>query len=72
MSSDVGRVFSSSGLMITDMQNRLKEEIIEAVEYMKSWSADSGIVSFKNTEEVCIQYDVGTAGSKKWKRSKCV
>ena len=52
MSSEVERVFSSTGMMVTDRRNRLKEDVIEAVECMKSWGADSGIVSFKDTKQV--------------------
>lgn len=52
MSSEVERVFSSTGLMITDRRSRLKEDIIEAVECMKSWSADSGVVVFKDIDQV--------------------
>lgn len=57
MSSEVERVFSSSGLMITDRRNRLKEDIIEAVECMKSWGADGGVVSFTDTEQVRIMLE---------------
>ena len=37
MSSGVEGVFISTGLMITDRRNRLKEDIVKAVECMKSW-----------------------------------
>ena len=57
MSSEVERVFSSTGLMITDRRNRLKEDIVEAVECMKSWQADGGIVSFKDTEQVRVMLE---------------
>ena len=57
MSSEVDRVFSSTGLMITDGRNRLKEDIIEAVECMKSWSADSGVIVFKDTDQVQAMLD---------------
>ena len=52
MSSEVERVFSSTGLMVTDRRNRLKEDIIEAAECMKSWQADGGLVGFEETEQV--------------------
>ena len=54
MSSEVERVFSSTGLMITDRRNRLKEDIIEAVECMKSWQSNGGLGSFKNIEQVRV------------------
>ena len=56
MSADIERVFSSSGLLITDRRNRLKEDIIEAVECLKSWPSENanGIIPFKNSEEVDI------------------
>jgi len=37
MSAEVDRVFSSTGLLITDRRNRLKEDTIQAVECLKSW-----------------------------------
>ena len=40
MSSEIERVFSSSGLLLTDRRNCLKSDIIEAAECMKSWSTD--------------------------------
>jgi len=52
MSSEVERVFSSTGLMVTDRRNRLKEDIIEAAECMKSWQADGGLVGFEEVEQV--------------------
>jgi len=52
MSSEVERVFSSIGLMVTDRCNRLKEDILEAVECMKSWQADGGLVGFDEAEQV--------------------
>lgn len=57
MSSEVERVFSSTGLMITDRRNRLKEDIIEAVECMKSWQSDGGLGSFKDTEQVRVMLE---------------
>ena len=36
MSAEVERVFSSAKLLITDNRNRLKEDIIEACEFLKS------------------------------------
>jgi len=52
MSSEVERVFSSTGLMVTDRRNWLKEDIIEAAECMKSWQADGGLVGFEEVEQV--------------------
>jgi len=52
MSAEVDRVFSSTGVMVTDRRNRLWEDVVEVVECMKSWSADGGIVSFKYMEQV--------------------
>ena len=52
ISSEVERVFSCTGMMVTDRRNCLKDDIIEVVEYMKSWGADSGVVSFKDTKQV--------------------
>ena len=37
MSAECERVFSSTKLLITDRRNRLKEDIIEASEVLKSW-----------------------------------
>lgn len=53
MGAEVERVFSSTGLMVIDLdrQNQLKEGIIEAVECMKSWRTD---VIFKETEQVQV------------------
>ena len=34
--------------------DRLKEDVIEAIECMKSWDADGRIVSFKDTEQVRV------------------
>lgn len=36
----------------THRRNPLREDIIEAVIGMKSWQADGGIVSFKDTDQV--------------------
>ena len=52
MSSEVKRIFSSTRLMIIDRRNRLKEDIVEAVECMKSLSADGGVIVFKDTQYV--------------------
>ena len=52
MSSEVERVFSSTGLMVTDRRNRLKEDIIEAAECMRSWQADGGLVGFEEIDQV--------------------
>jgi len=57
MSSEVERVFSSTGLMLTDRRNRLKEDVIEAAECMKSWQADSGLVGFQDIEQVRIMLE---------------
>ena len=43
--------------MITDRRNRLKEDFIEAVECMKSWSADGGVIVFKDTDQVQAMLD---------------
>ena len=47
MSAEVEWVFSSTGLMVTDRRNRLKEDAIEAVECMMSWRCDAGMLSFR-------------------------
>jgi len=53
MSAEVERVFSSTGLLITDRRNRLKEDIIEAVECLKSWQKEgAGIVMFKELDQL--------------------
>ena len=53
MSAEVERVFSSTGLMITDRRNRLKEDIIEAVECLKSWQKDgAGIIIFHEVDHI--------------------
>jgi hypothetical protein len=39
MSAECERVFSSAKPLITDCRNRLKDDIIEASEYLKSWEA---------------------------------
>jgi len=57
MSAEVEHVFSSTGMMVTDKRNRLKEDVIEVVECMKSWSTDSGIVSFKDMEQVWVMLE---------------
>ena len=57
ISSEVERVFSSTGMMVTDRRNRLKEDVIEAVECMKSWGVDTGIVAFKDTKQVQLMLE---------------
>ena len=57
MSAEVERVFSSTGLMLTDRRNRLKEDIIEAAEYMKSWQADGGLVGFQDVGQVQLMLE---------------
>ena len=57
MSSEVEWVFSSTGLMVTDRRNPLKEDIIEAVEYIKLWAVNSGVVVFKDTQQVQAMLD---------------
>ena len=54
MSSEIEKVFSSSGLLLTDRRNHLKEDIIEGSECMKSWSANgpAGICTFQDISEV--------------------
>ena len=37
MSAEVERVFSSTGQFITDRRNRRQDDIVEAVECLKSW-----------------------------------
>jgi len=52
ISAEVERVFSSTGLLITDRRNRLREDIIEAVECLKSWHKEgAGIVMFKELDQ---------------------
>lgn len=38
MSAEVEQVFSSARLLISDARNRLKEDIVEACECLKSWN----------------------------------
>ena len=54
MSSEIERVFSSSALLLTDRRNRLKEDIIEASECMRSWGINSpgGLHLYKDIEQV--------------------
>ena len=54
MSAEIERVISSSGLLLTDRRNRLKEDVIAAAGCMKSWSSDGpgGLVSLKDIEQV--------------------
>jgi len=54
MSSEIERVFSSSALLLTDRRNRLKEDIIEAAECLKSWRADGpeGLNLYHDVEQV--------------------
>ena len=54
MSSEIERVFSSSALLLTDRRNRLKEDIIEASECMKSWGTNgpSGLHLYEDIEQV--------------------
>lgn len=53
MSVEVERVFSSTGLLITDRRNRLKDDIVEAVECMKSWASDgpASLLLFNDVEQ---------------------
>lgn len=37
MSADVERLFSSAGLTLSDRRNRMGEELLEALECLKSW-----------------------------------
>ena len=54
MSAEVERVFSSTGLLITARWNRLKDDIVEAVECMKSWASDgpASLLLFNDVEQV--------------------
>ena len=67
LSSEVERVFSSTGLMVTDCRNRLKEGIIEAIECVKSWAANSGVVVFKDKYRTSAS-NVGSVGGKRSSR----
>ena len=51
MSSGIGWVFSSSALLLT---HRLKEDVIEASECMKSWGINNpgGVHLYKDIEQV--------------------
>ena len=51
MSVEIERAFSSSGLLITDRRNHLKEDIIEMVECLKSWTSENanGNVTYPET-----------------------
>ena len=40
MSAKPEQVFSSSKILISDQQNQLKDDIIEALECLKSWEKD--------------------------------
>ena len=64
MSSEVERVFSSTGLMLTDRRNRLKEDVIEAAECMKSWQADRWWTSWISGYRTGTDH-VGTTGSER-------
>lgn len=49
--------------MITDRRNCLKEDVVEAVECMKSWSMEYGTYhSFKCSEEEVRIYHVTRVG----------
>jgi len=51
MLAQVERIFSSAGLSITTRQNRLKEDIVEALKCQKSWYR-SGLLSFPDLEQL--------------------
>jgi len=51
MSTEVERVFSSSGITITPRRNRLKADIIEAVECQKSWE-QTGLITFQEVDQL--------------------
>ena len=44
MSTDAERLFSSCKITLTDRRNRLSDDVLEAIEYLKSWLkiADQG------------------------------
>jgi hypothetical protein len=48
MSAEVERVFSSSKILITDRRNRLGDNVIAAVECLKSWEK----ISLIQTDEI--------------------
>ena len=68
MSAEVERVFSSTGLLITDRRNRLKNDVVEAVECLKSWASEgpASLLLFKDIDQVRAMLeeleDKGTTG----------
>ena len=54
LSSEIERVFSSLGLLLTDRRNRLKGSVVEAAECLKSWNKKSfcGFSRYKDIAKV--------------------
>ena len=49
MSAEVERVFSSTGQFITDRRNRRQDDIVEAVECLKSWvGSENSVIPFNH------------------------
>ena len=57
MSTQVERVFSSSGLLITDLQNRLDDKVTEAVELIKSWEKEGFSLEIDGTKISLDEFD---------------
>ena len=57
MSTHVERAFSSSGILISDLQNRLDDSVIEAIELIKSWEKDGFSLEVDGTHTTLEQVD---------------
>jgi len=57
MSTQVEREFSSSGLLITDLRNRLDYKVIEAIELIKSWEKKGFSLEFDGTSITVKHFD---------------
>lgn len=57
MSTQVERAFSSSGLLITDLRNRLDDNVIEAIELIKSWEKEGFSLEFDGTSITVEHFD---------------
>lgn len=57
MSSEIERVFSSTGRTITDLRNRLDDEVVEAIECIKSWEKEGFSMEIEGTKISLSDFD---------------
>ena len=57
MLTQVEWVFSSSGLLITDLRNRLDDKVTEAVELIKSWEKEGFSLEIDGTKISLDEFD---------------